>query len=205
MSLCPDPESASLHVPSEALRRSRRPLSPPAGSSAAGHPTGGPVRALCFPRVFGFVFNPLTVYYCHDPRGALSAIVYEVNNTFGDRIAYAVPGDRRHSVGKAMHVSPFLDMDHRYDFTTSTPDETVSLTIQVMRRDELWLSAGLAARRRPLTDAGLIGALISLPFMTLKVVAAIHWEAAKLWVKGVRYRPKPHGRMRPGAIGGPLG
>ena len=167
-----------------------------ARAAAAGYDTGGPVRVLCFPRVFGFVFNPISVFYCHDRDGRLSAMVYEVNNTFGDRIAYVGPGERRHSLEKAMHVSPFMEMDHGYRFAVSEPGRHLKLAIQVERRGDLWLSAGLAASRRPLADGLLLAALLALPFMTLKVVAAIHWEAAKLWLKGMRYRPKPHGRMR---------
>lgn len=167
-------------------------------AAAAGYETGGPVRVLCFPRVFGFVFNPISIFYCHAPDGRLSALVYEVNNTFGDRIAYVAPGERRHSLDKAMHVSPFMDMDHSYRFSVSEPAESLTFAIQVKRGDDLWLSAGLTATRRPLADGRLLAFLALMPFMTLKVVGAIHLEAAKLWLKGVRYRPKPHGRIRMG-------
>ena len=173
-----------------------------AHAAAAGHPVGGPVRVLCFPRVFGFVFNPISVFYCHAPDGRLSAIVYEVNNTFGDRIAYVAPGTAHHRLDKAMHVSPFMDMDHSYHFSVTAPDRTLKLAIQVQRGDQLWLSAGLAAVRRPLRDAELLRALLTLPFVTLKVVAAIHWEAVRLWLKGARWRAKPHGRIR---LGEPAG
>lgn len=170
-------------------------------AAAAGYETGGPVRVLCFPRVFGFVFNPISVFYCHSPNGRLSALVYEVNNTFGDRVAYAAPGERRHSLDKAMHVSPFMDMSHSYHFAVSNPAQDLRFAIQVKRGDELWLSAALTARRRSLTDKDLLAVLIGVPFMTLKVVGAIHLEAAKLWFKGVRYRPKPHGSVRIGGAG----
>jgi DUF1365 family protein len=167
--------------------------------AAEGYATGGPVRVMGLPRVFGFVFNPITLYFCHRPDGALSAMVYEVNNTFGDRTTYVLPATGRpvveHGAAKSMHVSPFMDMDHHYDFLLHEPDEKFLLSIHVRRSDVLWLTAGFAAERRPFTDRALLAAWASHPLLTLKVVAGIHWEALKIWLKGVGYRGKPHGRM----------
>jgi DUF1365 family protein len=166
---------------------------------AAGYATGGPVRVLCLPRVLGFAFNPITVYFCHGPHWALTALVYEVNNTFGDRTCYVLPAQDgaviEHTTPKAMHVSPFMDMDHDYDFLLNEPGDRFSLAIHVRRDDQLWLTAGFSGERRPFTDPALLAAWARHPLLTLKVVAGIHWEALKIWRKGVKYRPKPHGKM----------
>jgi len=159
---------------------------------------GGAVKLLCMPRVLGHVFNPISIYFCHAPGGALAAMIYEVNNTFGQRHSYVIPvaegaaGDIRQSCAKAFHVSPFMDMAMTYAFILTRPGETLSTT--VLGRDPagaLILSARFAARRRPLSDRTLLGALFAYPLLTLKVVAAIHWEAVKLAARGVRLRPAP--------------
>jgi DUF1365 family protein len=162
---------------------------------AAGLKAGGAVRVLCLPRVLGFVFNPITVYFCHDGGEALSAVIYEVNNTFGNRIFYVLPASGqpiRQSVAKAMHVSPFMDMDLDYDFTLGRPAEGFGITIRVARDGELVLTASFHGRRKPFTDAALLRAWAGHPLLTLKVVAGIHWEALKLWRKGLKFRTNPH-------------
>jgi DUF1365 family protein len=159
---------------------------------------GGAVKVLCMPRVFGHVFNPISIYFCHDGGGALAAMIYEVNNTFGQRHSYVIPVaagagvDVRQSCAKAFHVSPFMDMAMTYDFRLTRPGDTLSTT--VLGRDpegRLILSARFSAHRRPLSDRTLLGALIAYPLLTLKVVAAIHWEAARLAARGLRLRPAP--------------
>lgn len=172
--------------------------------AAEGLAVGGPVRMLCLPRVLGFVFNPISLYFCHDASGALSAIVYEVNNTFGDRHCYVLPADaaariRVQATRKALHVSPFMDMDHDYHFAVEEPGEGFTLRIQVRRGEEVWLTTGFSGRRAEFTDRELLGAWLSHPLVTLKVVAAIHWEALKIWRKGIGYRPRPHTARKPGA------
>lgn len=170
-----------------------------ARAQSAGFATGGPVRVLCMPRVLGFVFNPISTWFVHAADGRLSCVLYEVNNTFGDRTIYALPpgGDGliEHGTPKAMHVSPFMDMDHDYDFMLNEPGEHFSIAIHVRRGDQLWLTAAFSGTRRPFTDRALLGAWLAHPLLTLKVVAGIHWEALKIWRKGVGYRPKPHGKM----------
>lgn len=163
--------------------------------AAAGLAAGGAVRVLCLPRVFGFVFNPITLYFCDDEQGALSAVVYEVNNTFGNRTFYVLPAGKkpiRHGAVKVMHVSPFMDMDLNYDFALGQPAEDFGITIRVAQGEQLILSASFHGRRRPFTDTALVKVWASHPALTLKVVAGIHWEALKLWRKGMKFRSNPH-------------
>ena len=162
--------------------------------TAAGLATGGAVRVLCMPRILGFVFNPITLYMCHAISGELTAVVYEVNNTFGNRTFYVLPAATpiRHGAAKAMHVSPFMDMDLDYDFALGQPGETFGITIRVGQGGETLLVAAFQGARRPLTDTSLLRVWASHPLLTFKVVAGIHWEALKLWRKGMRLRKNPH-------------
>lgn len=159
---------------------------------------GGRIQVLCMPRVFGFVFNPISIYWCHRPDGSVAAMLYEVNNTFGGRHAYVLPveaGDAapvRHSCAKAFHVSPFMGMDMSYDFQIGAPGERLVTTIHGKdAAGRLLIAAAFAGERRDLTDAVLARLLLTHPLLTLKVVAAIHLEAAKLLLKGVRLHPGP--------------
>lgn len=170
---------------------------------AAGIATGGPVRLLCMPRILGGVFNPLSVYFCHGEDGALSAILYEVNNTFGERHSYLIrvePGDDgmvRQGIDKGFYVSPFMDMDLSYAFRIRPPGEAVSVGVEVRDAEGPVLSAAFAGDRVELTDAALWRAFATHPLMTLGVMAAIHWEALKIWLKGERLRPRPRAPARP--------
>jgi DUF1365 family protein len=165
--------------------------------AAADLPTGGPIRILCLPRVLGFVFNPLSEIYCHAPDGRLIAVVHQVSNTFGERHSYLLrvgeaDGEAvRHSCAKRFHVSPFMDMELSYDFRILPPGERVSTAISVSDEEGPVLAAVFAGARRPLTDANLLEAWLTHPLVTLKVVGAIHWEALKLWLKGMKPRRKP--------------
>jgi uncharacterized protein len=158
---------------------------------------GGRIALLCFPRVLGFVFNPLSVWFGHRPDGSLAGVIYEVNNTFGETHAYVAPvattddGPVRQEADKAFHVSPFFDVTGRYAFTLRPPGETLSLVIETRHEDGRSHIATLKARERAFVDAELARAFFAVPLMTLQVVAGIHLEAAKLWLKGARYRPKP--------------
>ena len=161
----------------------------------AGIVADGPVRLLCYPRMLGYVFNPLTVYFCHHGDGGLAAIIYEVHNTHGERHAYVLPGGEgtvRHSCGKAFFVSPFMPMDCVYHFTISPPGETVSVGIVESDGKGTLLTASFSGAREALSDAALLRAVLSHPLMTLKVTLAIHWEAVRLLLKGLRvYRHTP--------------
>lgn len=146
-------------------------------------------RALLIPRVFGYVFNPITVVYCHDEDGTLVAMLYEVNNTFGERVSYLAPVRRagnviRQRCDKSLFVSPFFDMNGHYDFTLTRPGEALRLSIAYAVGDETRLTACFAGTRRALSPAALRSVLLRYPGTALKVVAGIHYEALKLWAKG---------------------
>lgn len=154
------------------------------------------VRVLCLPRVLGYVFNPVSVYFCHRADGTLAAVLYEVNNTFGQRHSYLIPVEGgvhplRHDCRKDFYVSPFLPMDMQYRFRLQPPGARVALAIDAVDATGPVLAAVMSARRRPLTDAALLRTFLALPLLTLKVTAAIHWEALWLWLKGIRLVPRP--------------
>lgn len=156
----------------------------------------GRILLLCYPRILGYAFNPLAVYYCHAADGRLEAIIYEVRNTFGEMHSYliAVEGNApriRQSAEKAFYVSPFMDMDQRYAFDLDRPGEALSVGIRNLDADGLILSASFKGARREMTDRALISAFFRYPLMTLKVIVAIHWEAARLFAKGLEYRKRP--------------
>ncbi len=165
--------------------------------AAAGIRADGPKRVLCYPRLFGHVFNPLSVWFCHAADGRLEAIVYEVHNTFGERHSYVLRAGNdaalvRHETAKAFHVSPFLSLDCRYHFTIRPPGEDVLIAINEDEAGVPVLTATFAGKRKPLTDGALAAMVLRHPLMTLKVVAAIHFEAVRLMWKGVprhAYRP----------------
>lgn len=152
---------------------------------------GMSIRVLCYPRIFGYVFNPLTVYFCHAPNGALRAILYEVCNTFGERHTYIIPveagasGPVRQGCAKELYVSPFMPMACFYRFHIEPPDEKVLVRIDESDAEGPLLIASFAGRREALTDRALLAALIRYPLMTLKVTLGIHWEALRIWWKGM--------------------
>lgn len=162
------------------------------------------VKLLCYPRILGWVFNPLSVYYCYDALGTLTAIIYEVRNTFGETHTYVAPiqegelrdGLVRQERDKRFYVSPFIKMEMRYRFRLNQPDERLTLRILECDTEGPLLSATFSGDRFPLTSGMLLRAFFQVPFQTLKIVGGIHWEALKLWKKGAKFhhrpkRPKP--------------
>lgn len=156
------------------------------------------IRMLCYPRILGYVFNPLTVYFCYRPQGELAAVLYEVCNTFNERHTYVIPVQAdggpvlRHRCAKEMYVSPFMPMNCEYNFRISPPDEDVAINIGESDPEGPLLFATFSGQRRHLSDSGLLHMALKYPLMTLKVMGGIHWEALKLWWKGVPiYRHKP--------------
>jgi len=170
-------------------------------AARTGRRPGGRIFLLSHLAYFGHSFNPVSIYYC---MGAgddeMEAVVLEVNNTpWGEQHCYVLAGDslrpaaggRRAGFDKDFHVSPFLPMDMRYQCYFSRPGEMLSVAMNDFQDGELRLQASMVLRRRPLTDRELAVALLRYPFMTLKVVAGIHWEALRLWLKRARYVPHP--------------
>jgi uncharacterized protein len=163
-----------------------------------GVESGGTIKLLCMPRVFGYGFNPLSVYFCYQTDGALAAIFYEVHNTFRQRHWYLIRVDCvagpvvDQRCNKLFYVSPFMDMDMSYTFRVALPDERIALAIRAADKDGLLLVAALSGNRRPLTDGALLRLLAIYPLLTLKVMAAIHWHALRLLLKGMRLRARPN-------------
>jgi uncharacterized protein len=157
---------------------------------------GGAIRLFCMARTLGYSFNPISIYFCYRPCGQLAAIIYQVHNTFGERHAYVAPvepgtGNIHHDCRKAFHVSPFMDMDMAYRFRLNEPDERFALAIGASERGRTVLSASLTASRECLSDGALLRSFLAIPVVTAKVIVAIHWEALRLWLKGMRLRDRP--------------
>ncbi|MEM7446381.1 MAG: DUF1365 domain-containing protein [Pseudomonadota bacterium] len=159
----------------------------------------GPIRLLCFPRVLGYVFNPLSIYFCYHADGQLKAIVHQVRNTFGEMHSYVIPVSSDHLPGapirqqcdKQFYVSPFIGMRARYHFRLHEPGDTLSIVIRQTVPEGQMLVASQTGRRRPLTDGQLLRAFFGHPLMTVKVMTAIHWQALWLWLKGAKFHRRP--------------
>lgn len=159
----------------------------------------GEVVLLTMPRVFGYAFNPVNFWLCHDSGGALRAVLAEVNNTFGERHCYlCVHSDRRpiasHDVvtaRKAFHVSPFMQMDGDYSFRFTLEDNRIAIQIDLADEQGLLLRTSIAGPVRPMTSAVLLWKLISNPAMPIKVIALIHYQAVKLFLKRIKHFSKP--------------
>ncbi len=158
---------------------------------------GGRVMLICFPRVLGYVFNPISMWFGYGPDGELRGAIYEVHNTFGDAHAYVCPAGRgqeqRQSVDKIFHVSPFFPDQGQYRFSLRPPTDRYALSIAYSRDNAPTFFANHIATTRPLHNRSALSAFASQPFSTHKAIAGIHWEALRLWMKGARYhrRPKP--------------
>jgi DUF1365 family protein len=158
---------------------------------------GGAIRLLTLPRMLGYVFNPLSVFFISAPDGGLRAILWEVSNTFGERHSYLIPvadpsGPAiRQTCVKKLHVSPFLDMDMTYAFRVAPPAARTLVSIIGSDAEGAKLVAVMNGERREFGDVALLRAFAHVPFMTLKVIAAIHWQALRIWLKGVGFRASP--------------
>lgn len=149
------------------------------------------IKLLCMPRILGYAFNPLSVYFCWRRDGGMEAIIYEVHNTFGERHSYAIPAYGATSkveqgCDKEFHVSPFLGMDMNYTFHVSLPEAHVSVAIHGRDGSEPVIAASLSGKRQELSDTTLLKAFVTHPLLTVKVIAAIHWHALRMVLKGFR-------------------
>ena len=156
-------------------------------------------------RVFGYVFNPVSFFFCYDHEASLVAIVAEVNNTFGETHCYVLPaqasahdlvdgGDAAARVWhdkKVFHVSPFMTLDGTYRFQFTVSDAHADVRIDLHRDGAPVFVSRLSLDRRPLSDRTLAVLLARYPLAPLRVIGAIHWEALRLWWKGATYHPKP--------------
>ncbi len=165
--------------------------------AVAGMPEAGAgIAVLTMPRILGYAFNPISIFFCRDAAGTLRALVYEVHNTFGERHAYVLPAEASdgpvvHGAAKAFHVSPFLGMDMRYAFRVQPPAERVSVAIRGEDGDGPVIVAALSGTRQPLSDAALARTLAAHPLMTIKVTAGIHWHALRMVLRGFRIYRHP--------------
>ena len=147
--------------------------------------------AFFLPRVLGYVFNPISVFYSYDADGELDGILYEVHNTFGERHVYVMPvidtsmPSIKQTVDKAFYVSPFFNVEGQYHFRTSAPDERLQLVIDYDLKGTRRFSASVSGARAPLSDRSLLINALRMPFTTAKVTLAIHYQAFRLWLKRV--------------------
>ena len=169
--------------------------------SESGAACTGPIRLLTHLRYWGYCVNPVSLYYCFAPDGRhLEFLVAEVTNTpWGERHCYLIDcrgkggvADRHAAIqDKALHVSPFMGMDQHYDWVFTTPGEALSVRITSQERGSPVFAAGLQLNASPIAARTLYATLFAFPFMTLRVVTAIYWQALRLWLKGIPFVPHP--------------
>lgn len=151
------------------------------------------VLLSCYPRIFGYTFNPLSLFYCLDESGQAFAILHEVHNTFRERYTYVLPvsehDEQSHYINQAatkqLFVSPFAHMDMRYEFRLNVPDDKQVLVIKTYDKQGLVITASYIAQQQILSAASLLKHFCLVPLLSVKVVLGIHWEAARLWFKRV--------------------
>lgn len=163
-------------------------------------PDDARVLLVTLPRVLGYIFAPVSFYFCHAADGTPLCAVAEVQNTFGELKPYRVPvlpgtpeaaGERfRVVVPKAFYVSPFSDLELCFDFQLRTPGEDLALVVNDVSGDQTVLVSTLTGRRRPLTDAELVRMTLKYPLVTLRVITLIHWHALRLWAKRIPWHRK---------------
>jgi DUF1365 family protein len=169
---------------------------------------GGEVHLLAFPRILGYTFNPLTIWFCYHRDGSLRAILYEIHNTFGHSHSHLIPiaadsaEPLRHGFAKVLHVSPFFDRDGSYSFTVRPPRNRFSVSIDYRVDNESMLTATMVGDHRPLAAGSLLRVFFTHPLLTMKVTFGIHWNALKVLLKGGRYRTVPEPPSHPVSLAG---
>ena len=152
------------------------------------------IKLLCYPRIFGYVFNPLSVFFVYDQNENLISILYEVKNTFGEQHTYIFKAENnnllQHNCSKKFHVSPFIEMNCNYFFRILRPSEKISVVIDQYQLNEKILFASQDGKRVDFNSKELLKSYLKHPLMTFKIISAIHFEAFKLWIKGIRFIKK---------------
>ena len=151
----------------------------------------GTVKLLCYPRFFGFVFNPLSIFYCYDENLNLKAVLYEVKNTFNEQHTYVFsvsPSSNLilHKCNKKFYVSPFMEMKTFYNFRLLKPAKILNVFIKQGDEEGTLLTACQIGQRVEMSSKNLLFQFLKHPLMSFKVILAIHFEALRLWIKGVK-------------------
>jgi len=148
------------------------------------------IKLFCYPRIFGYVFNPLSIFFIYDQNSKLISILYEVKNTFGEQHTYVFKTNDdkiiTNNCTKKFHVSPFINMECQYYFRVLKNSEKISIIIDQNDNEGKLLYASQDGKAKDFNEKNLIISYISHPLMTLKIIAAIHYEALKLWLKGIK-------------------
>ena len=151
------------------------------------------IKLLCYPRVFGYVFNPLSIFYCYENKN-LRAVMYEVKNTFNEQHTYIFKVKSNNEISqkckKKFYVSPFMDMETQYEFKLLNPDENLSVLIKQSDKHGIVLTAVQKGVKKEFNMKQLLVNFVLYPLMTLKIIGAIHYEALRLWKKGAKYRSR---------------
>jgi len=152
----------------------------------------GKIKLLCFPRFFGYVFNPLSIFYCYDKNSALKAVLYEVKNTFNEQHTYVFRSKNSsnlifHKCNKKFYVSPFIEMKTFYNFRLSKPKNNIDILIKQTDVKGPLLIARQVGKKISLNSKNLLYQFLKHPLMSFKVIVAIHFEAFRLWIKGVKF------------------
>ncbi len=183
--------------PKESLRQSVETLLTERGHTVPG----GPIRLLTHLRYFGYVFNPVSFFFCYDTEGQLRKIVAEVNNTpWGERHCYVIDAeqlgkrDEASMLPKVFHVSPFMQMDQKYRWLLKSPGKRLTMHMENWQDGGCLFDVTMQLERREITGPRLAWQLVRFPLMTAQVIGAIYWEALRLWWKGVPYVPHPSAR-----------
>jgi DUF1365 family protein len=159
----------------------------------------GNIVLVTLPRLFGYVFNPVSFFFCLDTNGALRAVISEVHNTFGDKHSYICFHEDRRPItkddlmraDKQLHVSPFIKVEGHYVFRFAYGEKKIGVWIDHHDADGVLLTTSIVGNREPLTTGNILKAFFRCPFVTLKVMTLIHYQALRLWIKGVKYIKRP--------------